>query len=122
MLLAANEAPMFEYIPSMASQRLFTRDWYDWGLSAYGLPDNTNVIKCAKCKKYYMEEELFPIVALDKSTKFFCPDCIVDAAWCNECGSAYEKYCPEAPNTGTCPICIELKGGKINGDRSTVKN
>lgn len=122
MLLAANDAPMFEYIPSTASQYPFTKDWYGWGFSAYGLPDDTNVMKCAKCKKYYMEEELFPAVALDKSTKFFCPDCIVDAAWCNECGSAYEKYCPEAPNTGTCPICSELKGGKVNGNRSTVKN
>ena len=123
MLNAAAEAPVFQYIPSPTSRFSFTKEWYDWGISAaYGWSGDTNVAKCNGCKKYYMEEELFPAVMLDKSTKFFCPDCIVDkVAWCNECGSAFEKYSPEAPDTGTCPICSELLGGKVNGDRSAIK-
>jgi hypothetical protein len=68
-----------------------------------------------------MEEELFPTVMLDKTTSFFCPDCIVNqVAWCDECNSAYQRYSPEAPDHGLCPICSEL-GGKTNGDRSKAK-
>ena len=62
-----------------------------------------------------MEEELFPVVMLDKTTAFFCPDCLVDhVSWCKECQSAYQKYSPEAPSEGICPICQDLKEKKTN--------
>ena len=119
MLNAAAEAPVFKYIP-MANTP-YGKDWYTWNKNTYSWSDSNEVMKCHNCKKYFMEEELFPAVMLDKTTKFFCPDCLVDnVAWCRECGSAFEKYSPEAPNTGICPICEDLEE-KIKNDRSKVK-
>ena len=119
MLNAAAEAPVFKYIP-MANTP-YGKDWYTWNKNTYSWSDSNEVMKCHNCKKYFMEEELFPAVMLDKTTKFFCPDCLVDnVAWCNECGSAFEKYSPEAPNTGICPICEDLEE-KTKNDRSKIK-
>ena len=119
MLNAAAEAPVFKYIP-MANTP-YGKDWYTWNKNTYSWSDSNEVMKCHNCKKYFMEEELFPAVMLDKTTKFFCPDCLVDnVAWCNECGSAFEKYSLEAPSTGICPICEDLEE-KIKNDRSKVK-
>lgn len=119
MLNAALEAPVFKYIP-MANTP-YGKDWYTWNKNTYSWSDSNEVMKCHNCKKYFMEEELFPAVMLDKTTKFFCPDCLVDnVAWCNECGSAFEKYSPEAPSTGICPMCEDLEE-KTKNDRSKVK-
>lgn len=119
MLNAAAEAPVFKYIP-MANTP-YGKDWYTWNKNTYSWSDSNEVMKCHNCKKYFMEEELFPAVMLDKTTKFFCPDCLVDnVAWCSECGSAFEKYSLEAPSTGICPICEDLEE-KIKNDRSKVK-
>ena len=121
MLETAKNAPAFKYIPSMT--RLYSKDWYGWNKEFYsnGNWGSDQVTKCNGCKKYFMEEELFPTVMLDKTTAFFCPDCMVNRiAWCDECGSAFEKYSPEAPDTGLCPICHEL-GGKINAHRSKAQ-
>ena len=119
MLNAAAEAPVFKYIP-MANTP-YGKDWYTWNKNTYSWSDSNEVMKCHNCKKYFMEEELFPAVMLDKTTKFFCPDCLVDnVAWCNECGSAFEKYSLEAPSTGICPICEDLEE-KVKNDRSKVK-
>ena len=109
---AANLKEPFEYIPSPTRYNYaYGMDWYDWGSSAYGY----GVSKCRQCKKYFMEEELFPVVMLDKTTAFFCPDCLVDhVSWCKECQSAYQKYSPEAPSEGICPICQDLKEKKTN--------
>ena len=119
MLNAAAEAPVFKYIP-MANTP-YGKDWYTWNKNTYSWSDSNEVMKCHNCKKYFMEEELFPAVMLDKTTKFFCPDCLVDnVAWCSECGSAFEKYSPEAPNTGICPMCEDLEE-KTKNDRSKIK-
>lgn len=119
MLNAAVEAPVFKYIP-MANTP-YGKDWYTWNKNTYSWSDSNEVMKCHNCKKYFMEEELFPAVMLDKTTKFFCPDCLVDnVAWCRECGSAFEKYSPEAPNTGICPMCEDLEE-KTKNDRSKIK-
>ena len=119
MLNAAAEAPVFKYIP-MANTP-YGKDWYTWNKNTYSWSDSNEVMKCHNCKKYFMEEELFPAVMLDKTTKFFCPDCLVDnVAWCRECGSAFEKYSPEAPNTGICPICEDLEE-KTKNDRPKAK-
>ena len=109
---AANLKEPFEYIPSPTRYNYaYGMDWYNWGSSAYG----HGVSKCRQCKKYFMEEELFPVVMLDKTTAFFCPDCLVDhVSWCKECQSAYQKYSPEAPSEGICPICQDLKEKKTN--------
>jgi hypothetical protein len=103
---AVNLKKPFEYIPGVSMYSLA----YGW----YGT-DTMNVMKCHNCHKYFMEEELFPAIMLDDSTSFYCPDCLVDhVSWCTFCGSAFEKYSPEAPDTGTCPACIKLKE-KYNG-------
>ena len=89
--------------------------WYNWS----GNATDSQVLKCCGCKKYFIEEDMFPAVMLDKSTKFYCPDCMADSvSWCIHCGSAYQKYSPEAPDTGLCPVCADMERKELN-DKST---
>jgi hypothetical protein len=122
MLEAAERAPEFKYIPAVT--RPYSTNWYSWGngiYAAYGYDDN-QILKCHNCKKYFLEEEMFPVVMLDKTTEFYCPDCVVDSvAWCNECNSAFQKYSPEAPQTGICPICKELEEKKADDKLTEIK-
>ena len=110
MLNQVKNAPIFKYIPSPYRTAV---DWYNWGkgvYAAYGYPEGGQVEKCNCCKKYYMEEEMFPVIMQDKTTKFYCSNCIVDsAAWCNSCDNAFQKYSLEAPGTGICPICKDME-------------
>ena len=115
MLDDAANAPKFKYIRSKYSYGGWHANFYS---EIYGA--GQGVYKCNHCSRYFMEEELFPAIMLDKTTRFYCPDCLVDkAAWCDECGSAYERYSPEAPLHGLCPACIDLKEKK---NVSTGKN
>ena len=118
MLLDANniEEP-FEYIPVKYTNLAYGyNNWfYDRGFETY----SHGVKKCYHCNQYFMEEELFPVVLQNGSTQFYCPDCLVDlVAWCDECGSAFQKYSNEAPSHGICPKCIELKEKKSNAIRT----
>lgn len=114
---AKNLTKPFVYIPSPNSWRTaYGMAWYDLGNGVYG----HGVHKCHHCKKYYMEEELFPAVAQDKTTVYYCPDCAAEMAWCDECGNGYQKYSPEAPMHGLCPFCQEAKE-KLNEVNQTNK-
>ena len=63
---------------------------------------------CGKCKKLYSEYELFPVIGIDRKTKFYCPDCIVgNVEWCDLCGEAYEIEDP-AKDKKICKICAEV--------------
>lgn len=63
---------------------------------------------CSKCKKLYSEYELFPVIGIDKKTKYYCPDCIVgNVEWCEYCGEAYEIEDP-AKDTNICKVCAEV--------------
>lgn len=101
-MLMEKNIPQFKYIPLYD----YYDDWYITGKNIYG----HEVIKCEGCGKYHLEEEMFPAVMQNKTTKFYCSECLADkVAWCKVCNSAFEKYSPEAPTTGTCPLCIEDK-------------
>ena len=110
MLIKASELEEpFKYIPS--------KNYYHYAFGYTNLPYNYHygVMKCIHCKNYFMEEELFPAVMQNGTTQFYCPDCLVDqVAWCDECGSAFQKISLEAPSHGLCPKCIELKEKKSN--------
>lgn len=112
MLNDARNAPQFKFILNPIS-------WYRWGrgvYAAYGSPEDTSVEKCHFCGKYFMEEEMFPIVLSDMSTATCCPNCVAEhVAWCNSCNNAYEKASPDAPSTGLCPICLETEEAVVNG-------
>ena len=63
---------------------------------------------CSHCNKLYSEYELFPVIGIDKKTKFYCPDCIVgNVDWCDTCGEAFEIEDP-AKNEKICKICAEV--------------
>ena len=132
-MLQEEEIPQFEYIESKYTYYdYWLRDLgHKWGgfkdsaaaahAYAYGWGD---VITCSGCKKTYMEEEMYPVVMLDGSTGFYCSDCLVDAGWCDECNSAFQKHSPEAPDTGLCIKCKELKekqNGQSNNKGNTTK-
>lgn len=95
-MLSETEIPDFEYDEMVFSSA-------NWWRSAvmYGQ-------HCSKCKKLYSEYELFPVIGIDKKTKFYCPDCIVgNVEWCDLCGEAYEIEDP-ATDKKICKICAEV--------------
>ena len=103
MLQQAETAPYFEYVPAKYNGYYGGWNW-ETGYSS------TGVLKCSHCHKYFMEEEMFPVVMQDESTGFFCPDCLSkEAAWCTTCNSAFEKHSPEQGYVGTCPLCSNMK-------------
>lgn len=111
MLSTAEEAPSFIYIPSPNS---FGKNWYFTKTPFANELEDNQVLKCEKCKKYFMEEELFPTVNLKKGTSFFCPDCMVNhIGWCSKCGNAYELN-PNTADAGLCPFCKEE--GEVKSD------
>lgn len=104
---AKNLDKPFEYIPSP------TRYKYAYGWEFHddlASSTSTAIYLCHHCGKHFIEEELFPVILLDGYTYFYCPDCLVDnAAWCDVCGSAFQKAAPNDPNHGICIKCKELK-------------
>lgn len=96
-MLMEEEIPDFEY-----DEMVFTGSAKWWKSAVmYGQ-------HCGKCKKLYSEYELFPVLGVDKKTKFYCPDCIVGAVeWCDYCGEAYEIEDP-ANDKKLCKVCAEV--------------
>lgn len=96
-MLCEEEIPNFEY-----DEMVYTGSSRWWKTAMmYGQ-------HCSKCKKLYSEYELFPVIGLDKKTKFYCPDCIVGAVeWCDYCGEAYEME-DLANDNKICKVCAEV--------------
>lgn len=112
MLAEAPSAPVFKYIPAKNSWAFDYSKWYQIGQGVYS---QTGINKCFHCGKYHLEEDLIPAVMLDRSTGFYCPDCMVEnLAWCNNCGEAYQKTSPQEPSEGLCLNCKDLKEKKYN--------
>ena len=98
MLLDAENAEEFEYDELVFSSR--GSSWWK-NVMIYGQ-------HCSHCNKLYSEYELFPVIGIDKKTKFYCPDCIVgNVDWCDTCGEAFEIEDP-AKNEKICKICAEV--------------
>ena len=109
MLAEADSTPAFKYIKSKNAWSFNYSDWYKIGEGVYS-KSGTGINKCVHCGKYHLEEDLFPAVMLDGSTGFYCVECMIgNLAWCNVCGSAYQKASPQEPDDGTCLKCKELK-------------
>lgn len=96
-MLSEDDIPNFEY-----DEMIFTGSPKWWKSAVmYGQ-------HCGKCKKLYSEYELFPVLGLDRKTKFYCPDCIVGTVeWCDYCGEAYEMEDP-ANDKKLCKVCAEV--------------
>lgn len=96
-MLSEDVIPDFEY-----DELVFTGNARWWkSVMTYGQ-------HCGKCKKLFSEYELFPVIGVDKKTKFYCPDCIVDNVdWCDMCGEAYEIDNP-AQKEKICKVCAEV--------------
>ena len=98
---AENLKTPFAYIPNAR-----TRWSYAYGYGSDWYNSHSEIFKCQGCGKYYMEEEMFPAVMIDGGTRYYCPDCLIGSvAWCDECGSAFQKVSPDAPDSGLCPKC-----------------
>ena len=66
-MLQEKDIPQFKYIPNPYGYSALWNSCY---------ANDNKVEKCTFCKKYFIEEELFPIIMQDGSTQFCCPDCI----------------------------------------------
>ena len=83
----------FEYNELVYSKYLSSwyKDKYDFGQH------------CSNCNKLFSEYELFPVKTDNKKLKYCCPDCLVDIAWCKNCGEPFQyndgdkkrEYCKE---------------------------
>ena len=61
---------------------------------------------CCNCKKLFSEYELIPVKGINKSTKYYCPDCIVgNVEWCTVCGEPFEL------NDTPSEICMDCMEG-----------
>jgi hypothetical protein len=80
-MLNQKDIPQFKYIP-LYNEKYFT---WDYG---YGY----NEVPCSKCKKVFLEEEMFPVMMPDGTTENYCPDCIVNNVnWCESCGRPFRS-------------------------------
>ena len=93
------DIPQFEYIESKWSYNKLWNAAYgydDWG-NSYGSCGNAlfaSTHLCDHCERHFLWEELIPVFALDKKTKYYCCDCISSAptvGWCEKCGNAFTK-------------------------------
>jgi hypothetical protein len=95
-MLDEKDIPDFEY----DELNIAASAWWKTSDTVYGQ-------HCSKCKKLFMEEELFPVKGLDGKKKYYCPDCIVgNVSWCNICQEAYEIADP-ADDKKMCKECAE---------------
>ena len=117
MLLDAINVSEFAYIPSLNS---FNKGWCFTNLPVE-FKQEAQVMKCSKCRKYFMEEELIPTVMSNKTTEYFCFDCMTNnVSFCTSCGNAYEITNIDEMNGGLCPWCREREE-KNNGNRPKVE-
>lgn len=104
MILSSSkeEVPKFEYIPG---------GWTKYVGERFGVSLPITGYKCEKCgEEEFFEDEMFPVLALDGTTKLFCPNCVAEhVAWCKICHGAYEKISPEEGYSGVCDLCKEEK-------------
>ncbi len=113
-MLQEDDIPFFKYIPSP-----YAWNWKGWkkdgwddkysaacGYGYYDYPYDGEVT-CSKCKKTFLEEEVFPVKLLNGKTGYYCPDCLVDnVSWCKYCQEPYE-LAPGETNTEVCHDCAQ---------------
>lgn len=98
-----------EEIPTFQFEELKSHWYRGWGnISTLSPYEDTDIYgaHCAGCHHLFSEYEMIPVKAKDGSTKFYCPDCIVDKVhWCTYCGEAYEHGA--SPYQNKCKDCIK---------------
>lgn len=92
-MLSEKNIPDFKYDELVAASSAW------WRYNTFGQ-------HCSKCKKLYSEYELFPILGIDKTIKYFCPDCLVgNVEWCKRCEEPFEIKEPVTEKI--CQSCME---------------
>lgn len=119
-MLRQTEIPTFPYIESPYIYNWKNAYGWSWdsqtGKSQSGPGPAKAAVKymCSCCNKGgFVESEMFPVVGIDDSTKFFCADCLAgNVNWCVKCYEAYEydPSCEEEDLNYVCPYCKKLKG------------
>lgn len=121
-MLSEEDIPFFKYIPSPYAWnwKTWSKDGWDEkygkgysGYGCYSYPYDDEVT-CTKCKKTFLEEEVFPVKLLDGKTGWYCPDCLVDnIGWCKYCQEPFEI----APG-GSADVCMDcVKHPKPKSDK-----
>lgn len=114
MLMKAEEAASFEYIPDPMSYVYSYK--YGWGKGSWWI-DEDKKYTCDKCGKTgFQDYEVVPVKDENGTTvAYYCPDCCaLELDWCVEC---YEPFLPETDpqDTHTCPMCRNPKYNKLTG-------
>lgn len=96
-MLTVEEIPTFKYAELPMTN--YMGSWYGSGYSL------SNGKICKKCKKSFSEYEMFPAIAANGKTEYYCPDCAVDSIdWCEYCSEPFVKT---RPNQKICHFCME---------------
>ena len=106
-MLQEENIPTFKYEDNMNSV-YWTKLLAKYYNQTDVVPDGTishGLWHCSHCKDKFPEYELYPVKGLDKTTKFYCTDCLIgNVIWCDRCGEAFET---RNPNQKRCNDCLE---------------
>lgn len=114
-MLRQTDIPSFPYIETVYSN-INWKNVYSWGWeNGTSAKNDKDLYTCNHCNKYFLEQEIFPVIGLNDKTKFFCSDCLVGRVnWCKNCWEAYEID-PEIEKEDANYICIHcLAAGRKN--------
>lgn len=107
-MLSEQQIPFFKYVESpYAWKWKGNQSWgqYEHKAIGYDYPYDDEVA-CSRCRKTFLEEEVFPVKMLTGSTGFICPDCLVDnISWCQYCQEPFEVETGD--KSLVCPDCAK---------------
>lgn len=106
-MLDEKEIPSFKYIP-------YAYGFYG-GYGVGGTNPLYHIGKCGKCNQSEFEEDMYPVVQGDGSTRLYCPDCLSDRTihWCSMCQMPFDST--QTKFQYICPVCA-TKEDKKNGN------
>jgi hypothetical protein len=105
-MLSQTDIPFFKYIPAARSYNYFDKDWFK-GTRLYN-----EELKCDKCGKYFLEEEMFPVHTKEGKTINVCSECVADnVSWCLHCHNAFESN-KDSSVIDICDACAKKNTGE----------
>jgi hypothetical protein len=95
MLESVETAPFFPFIES---------------LEVFGV--NTEECLCSKCRKPFIEYDLYDVITKDLTTKQYCIDCLVrNVSWCEACSEPFEV----TKHNANARFCYKCQEAMTNG-------
>ena len=100
-MLDEKDIPAFEYIPARYNYA------YPYGITSYSTAPLYHLDKCQNCNEAEFEEDMYPVIQGDGTSKMYCPDCLShkDLHWCSMCQMPFESK--QTKYQYICPVCMK---------------